>query len=253
MCTLPRGIGLRNAVVVIATIKNTVRPSELYPLVSYGPPVVTAMRGCSNTGALVTALTGCVRNGGQSITIFGRNFGELNAQISLGATQCRNVTHNSTDDTVLLCTLPPGALPLVPLQVLQENGQASLSVATVGYEPCPPGTFQNGSEITCVPCAPGEFSRTAGRTSCELCAAGICVRIGEYSTVCRDISCCSCRCRFILKHFAIPAVCSLRERTVSDTNRSDYLLSVSTREVYESKYPQRCRVPAMCVRAICIR
>lgn len=158
--------------VVIASIRGVVRPSELYPLVSYGAPIVTGMLGCSHPVIRVTSLTGCLRSGGQNITIYGQNFGEINAQVSLGASQCRNVIHNSTNDTVLVCTLPPGALPQVPLQVLQENGQASLSVVNVGYEQCPPGTFQNGSEIVCVPCDLGEYTTVEGRTSCDNCAAG---------------------------------------------------------------------------------
>jgi len=97
-------------------------------------------------------------------------------------------------------------------QVFQLNGQLSSSAHKVSFAQCPPGTFQNGSEIECAPCGPGTvadimhagfttdvegykqwpfcqslgtYSSVEGRAECNRCEAGT-FSNDTYNVLCSD-------------------------------------------------------------------
>ncbi len=76
-CRLPVGAGLRRALV----ITQDGRYSPTYDYVSYAPATITSVSGCEPDGS---STKNCSRDGGDTITISGINFGVSDAKVVLG-------------------------------------------------------------------------------------------------------------------------------------------------------------------------
>jgi len=107
VCRLPANVGAD----LLVTAKNTNNPESILEsqpvyLVSYIPPAVASVSGCTDSGS---STIDCNRNGGTSLTIFGSNFGLSGALAYLCNTLCEPLTHDSlTPHEKLVCTMPPG-------------------------------------------------------------------------------------------------------------------------------------------------
>ncbi len=59
--------------------------------------------------------------------------------VLIGGSVCLNVVHNATrPHTSLTCSLPAGTLTARVVTVIQNRGELSTDVLTVGYQPCGP-------------------------------------------------------------------------------------------------------------------
>jgi hypothetical protein len=100
-CTLPPGAGSNVDLVVTDSTGLSSFPQRL---LSYSPPSITSVQGC--TDDLGGNTSECARAGGDHITIHGDNFGPSGATALIGGRLCPST---SSDDSSIVCTLPPGS------------------------------------------------------------------------------------------------------------------------------------------------
>lgn len=202
-CNLPSGTGFQRNVYV----QNDIVVSAPRPFISYAPPSIMFVCGCASPCVPSTTdntfagsqtpnaapasnnhIADCNREGGQRIQISGSNFGERGATVLVGVNRCINVTHSPFDPhNQIACTLPPGHEQARALLIAQGNGAVNEnSVATVSYEQCGMGTFQDQSSTLCANCTPGHFSSVSGLTECQECKPGT---ISPYAAATTCIPC----------------------------------------------------------------
>ena len=179
-CTLPPGSGKDQTVSIRVTrTGNNIFLTPPSPLVTYSNPTISQVSGCEE-GDTPTHTTNCARVGGQTLTIFGNNFGPSGASVRIGATACVNVTHggmegNSKDPNnhgKITCTIQQGSGIDRSIVVLQEKGSASLPSirSLVSFQQCLPGTYAVGFD--CPECPSGRYSNVIGLFDCIDCPAG---------------------------------------------------------------------------------
>ncbi len=168
VCTLPAGRGTSQPVVVV----NSQFWSRAAQLVSYAPPVLTSIQGCTATAA-PTSVVGCPRNGGTSITLTGTAFGASGAIVLVSGIPCTNVVHDAaTPHTKVTCTLPQGTGNLKTVLLIQGQGSVSTNSVLLSYLPCAAGSYAVGSTTVCTDCPAGSITTTVGQASCTNCDAG---------------------------------------------------------------------------------
>ena len=114
-----------------------VRAGSLFSIptaaVSYSPPSVASIFGCTSLLGAPLNTVNCSRNGGQLLTVRGTNFGAADAKVFVGNAACTNLVHDpATPNELLTCTLPSGNSQ-APLLLLQNNGVANVDIASVTY------------------------------------------------------------------------------------------------------------------------
>jgi hypothetical protein len=174
-CVLPPGTGLVVSVVASLRVSGVIPfSSQSYDLLGYAGPRILQLShaGCNvDVGTDPFSLSDCPRNGGGTLSIVGTNLGAHNALVLVGAQICFNVQH-TVPDTEITCTLPSGSSLSVPLIFIQFKGAMSLHDALISFTPCPPGTYQRGTEVSCLPCPIGTSSNSPGLLFCSACPAG---------------------------------------------------------------------------------
>lgn len=80
--------------------------------------------------------------------------------VIVGGRFCSNIQLYSTGK--LVCILPPGYGAAQTVLVQQGGSTRTSDPASLGYTPCPKGSFQNGTEIACPQCTPGFYTSEAG-------------------------------------------------------------------------------------------
>jgi hypothetical protein len=183
-CMLPPGTGMDAEVLAILEVSDAVvfQSAPVY-LLSYALPNISAVECAACTQDSSSALSECPRQGGFSLTITGTDFGAQGSVVLVGAQLCTNLVHDQQSPTTkVICTLPPGVSADTPILLIQAGGSVSGASASIAYEQCPPGTFQDGSEVVCGICVPGTITARSGAFVCEDCEAG------KYSNVsiCED-------------------------------------------------------------------
>jgi hypothetical protein len=144
---------------------------------SYAVPAVTQLT--ADSGGLCVqnefggnSLINCPREGGETITIDGTNFGATGATVLIGGRLATNVVHDTTTPHLkLTCALPFGYSLNVPLFVLQAGASMSAATTQISYVQCVPGTY-SASQIACTPCAPGYYAPNTAQQSCLAAPAG---------------------------------------------------------------------------------
>jgi len=178
-CTLPSGSGRDLDVVVTNDIGAPSFPARL---LSYSPPSISSVGGCTDDGTGST--TSCARNGGTYLTIQGSNFGPSGASKSVvtGGVSCP--VYTDTDDEIV-CTLPPGTGTDKRVLVIAAN-QLSADVSySFSYAQCAPGTYASGNG-QCTACDSTHFSSASDAPKCEACPAGAVVSGDRTSCVGAD-------------------------------------------------------------------
>ncbi len=137
-CVLPTAVSPCLAPVIVSATGQFSAPVDL---LSYAPPTITSVTGCTATGS--GSIVNCARNGNTTITIRGANFGARNAVVLIGAVTCSNVVQDTSSpaaaQSFLTCRTPSGNALNQPILVLQSGGQISTSNASLSYAQCPPG------------------------------------------------------------------------------------------------------------------
>ena len=153
-------------------------------LLTYAYPVLSSLyhEGCLGTELPnTTALHTCPRSGGGNLTISGTNLGEEGGIVMIGATICQNLQHFSSSQ--VQCELPPGLGAENSVLFIQKGGAMSYGEVSIGYEQCPPGTYENAGETNCTNCEAGKYTISYGQYSCIECDSGTYAGDGE---VCSD-------------------------------------------------------------------
>ncbi|GMH83362.1 hypothetical protein TrVE_jg6491 [Triparma verrucosa] len=169
-CNLPYGTG--EAVGVTVTVSEQVGVS--YHLLSYSPPTVTAVAGCTNVG---DATTDCPRVGGVTLNVTGNFFGPNQPIIMIGGEICSGIPPYDGDaQNEVLCALPPGSGSLKGINVIQINGLISEGVSLLSYKMCMPGSKnvlnRTLGYFECLPCEPGHYSTIEESFTCTQCLRG---------------------------------------------------------------------------------
>ena len=167
ICTLPSGSGSDVRVVVRDSFGNASLPADL---LSYSPPEITSVSGCTADPGGSGSTTECAREGGQTLTINGHNFGPSGAAktVLVGGEVCP--TSDDTDEQ-LECTIPPGSGTGKRVLIVAANQFSVGTTYTMSYAQCPPGTTL-GAGGACTSCPAGEFAPYHDNTECQSCPAG---------------------------------------------------------------------------------
>ena len=149
-------------------------------LLSYAHPIITNIShsSCTNSSIFTSSnsskvsvgLLDCPRNGGGTLWVEGSNLGEAGAVIIIGSGVCTDLIHESSDR--VKCELPAGTTLDTAMVFIQAGGIMNLEDASVSWTQCQPGTFQEGSNLECIPCPIGSVSTVQGQVSCSPCSAG---------------------------------------------------------------------------------
>jgi hypothetical protein len=182
-CRTPVGSGFDRAVVVNSLSSN----SPVVKLVSYAAPVITQLLGCNpDSSGNPLHVQGCLRTGGDLLTLIGLSFGPIGAQVFVGSQRClSDAAHTSPNPhRQVICKLPPGS-GLNPVTIVQCNGAISEnSSATISYQPCDAGYVQSPlNPLLCVACLPGTVAPSPGALRCEFCVDGT-YSLSSASTIC---------------------------------------------------------------------
>lgn len=166
---LPAGTGAALPVSITTTDKNGAKSSRSVPLVSYGLPNITAVRGCQNRG-------NCNRTSSESITLEGTNFGAGGAAL-LVCGKPATVTHDTSKPHEKLYAAMPVGKGVGCQLVLIVGGQIFFgSVAhTVSYSECPAGSYDalsDPNDVVCRPCIKGSYTDRDGQGACTVCQPG---------------------------------------------------------------------------------
>ena len=135
LCRLPIGGGANKTVTVTVNGKSTSIP------ISFAAPTLTGLAGCAlPLSAPSRALSGCSTHGGDRITLFGRDLGhpDLDVSILIGGRECADVVFPFPDDpqSAVSCLLPPGTEASAEVEVVVEglsSGGSQVSGITLGY------------------------------------------------------------------------------------------------------------------------
>lgn len=168
-CTLPSGTGLDQALVM----QNDERRSNSIAAVSYAPPVLDSVSGCTDQGQTTI---NCPRAGNHRITLRGSNFGASGALILVATRQCASPIHgvvSADPHSSVSCLIPAQTGLGVDVVIIQSQGQLGLTSGTISYQLCEPGERLVAGQTTCVDCLAGRFRGEQGLfTTCETCPAG---------------------------------------------------------------------------------
>ncbi len=184
-CVLPEGAGSIPFILVLTNHFSATVPAGM---VRYAPPTITRVYGC---GGFFSALHifGCARAGGDTITLYGNNFGPDGATVYIGSEPCSEVVHAPALSAhgMVTCKTPPGIKKNRPVMIMQRAGQLSTSSqAVLSYEPCPKGTHMDEVVAGCSPCPAGMYSDSEGSDVCRSCPQG------RYSLTERTVECTQC-------------------------------------------------------------
>ena len=181
--------GVGAAVDVQATTGGAKRSLAL-PLLGYASPLVTGLThaGCVNgTFNNQPQLVQCAREGGGRLTVSGTDFGPSNAVVLIGAFPCLELEHDTIfPSREVTCVLPSGTLSQAAVTFIQSGGSFTQG-PLVNYVQCAPGSFQNGSELACVPCLAGTIAGGEGNVLCLGCEGGKYQSLPGKLHVCRVI------------------------------------------------------------------
>ena len=173
-CEVPPGAGNYVSVVVL---KGSKLRSLSARLLSYAAPVFTSIKGCETDPAGTDAL-GCLRTGGDIITIVGSDFGADGAVVLVGGKSCSPVNHIDVGGdftTTVTCQLGSGTTTDNGIVLLQKGGvtqDLSSPGLTVSYKQCEAGTAAPRGVVTCTSCTPGRYTDSEGEFACQQCDAG---------------------------------------------------------------------------------
>ena len=150
-------------------------------LFKYESPVVLNVTGCSPSG--------CSREGGDTLTIIGTNFGSSGGSVMVGKWPCLDVQHSiETPHTKLHCTTQGGHTRMNEVVYTQARGEVATGYVVVEYAACPKSTYFNrleqesDTDFACRECPNGTFSDPAPfvtATFCEPCQSGTAGTFGE--------------------------------------------------------------------------
>eukprot|EP00808_Paulinella_micropora_P020578 g61239.t1 len=164
VCMLDQGRGPDRAVVVSVGERVS---NNVYSL-SFAPPYLTGIEGCT-TNANQRSVSNCIREGGDSITIRGHNFGNTDAVVMVGGSLCVDTAHvPNQEHNTITCKVPLGSGLDRTVLVLQR--QSSNTTLGLSYLPCPAGQYSVGNN--CSNCSRGSYSEEAGRPLCTQCEPG---------------------------------------------------------------------------------
>ena len=223
-CQLQPGTGPRNPVVLRLCLTGgasrclqvsdpEVLSANNYPHVHFAGPNITGLvhMHCSqNSGG---GLFACPREaiGNNTLTITGSNFGNTDADVTIGQRACSNVLHTvGSTSTELTCTLPSGFERSSLVYVVQAGGSRS-NAKPLGYLQCVAGEFQNGTALECAPCGQGTVTMTDGLGQCSPCLPLIATPSQNSCTACPKNALgtqdgkCVCESFFIRVSFTQPA------------------------------------------------
>jgi hypothetical protein len=168
---LPPGAGFRIAV--------SLAGAEPQPFISYSIPFVTSLTGCkssSSPGNGGLRVSGCFRNGSNTLVAIGTNFGASGAQAFFDGELLAGVRHDVHDpQTKLYIPLAASAGTRHNLLIAQQNGEFTRQSLQVSFALCPAGTVDSSvsnSSEPCSPCKTGRFTQIPGQSECALCSAG---------------------------------------------------------------------------------
>jgi len=166
-CVLPSGIGRNHALVLQSSLMRTLIPNA----VSYSEPIIDKVTGCAGN-IDTTHVFDCNRNGGDIITVEGRNFGSLGVTVSIDFLPCTEVTQDPTlMHKKFTCKLPAAVNKKMPIRIQQKYGlTTSTFTGFVSYIQCDKGFFNDG--IYCTPCPVGTYTPAGGYNFCLSCPAG---------------------------------------------------------------------------------
>eukprot|EP00808_Paulinella_micropora_P005719 g34204.t1 len=165
-CVLSAGKGPNRAVVV--SVGESIS-RDVYKL-SYAPPTLAAIQGCSAAASPSTSAQDCPRTGGEILTITGSNFGSSEAVVLVGGQLCTELSHVAgLEHTKLTCRLPRGSGLNKTVMVIQR--QASNNSLSLSYQQCPAGEYSVSGDA-CAPCANGSYTSVPGRPVCTQCEPG---------------------------------------------------------------------------------
>jgi hypothetical protein len=214
LVNLPPGTALLVPVVVLINIGNQVRSSST-SYISYASPVLL---GLYHTNCLsnidTSSVSGCPRTGGDTLLVWGENFGNQGAVVLVGSRVCKDLFHcgssltattecfsliRSTESELqdlssyllhpsngIVCTLPPGTARDVPIIFIQSGGRVANSTLQLSYVQCEPGTYQEQIGTGCLECSAGTVSQQEGQSSCTSCEPG------RFSNELRGTACSNC-------------------------------------------------------------
>jgi hypothetical protein len=165
---LPAGSGVGLALTVTSGGSTFTLPNA----VSYRLPSILNMMGCGTTTPS-SAVTDCVRSGGNNVTLLGTDFGAAPPSVIVAGAKCVVQMASQTNITCMLPPMPIGHALANQVLVLQSTGGITfvdLNVASVSYTQCRAGQRENG--LGCTPCPDNSFSAVDGSVSCFPCPAG---------------------------------------------------------------------------------
>jgi hypothetical protein len=182
---LPAGSGVGLALTVTSGVATFTLPNA----VSYRLPSILNVMGCATTTPR-SAVTDCVRVGGNNLTLRGTDFGAVPPTILIAGAKCVVRAASQTNITCVLPPMPIGHALANQVLVVQSTGGitfADLSTASVSYQQCAAGQSEAGLGCTvgpqgkftaapgspeCSKCPDGSVSSTAGLSTCAVCQAG---------------------------------------------------------------------------------
>jgi hypothetical protein len=158
-CTLPAGTGTQQSVVVLSA--GFVSAVSADVTLSYALPNIARLECADCVQSTNVSLSNCKPAASTVLTLIGTAFGASGASVFVGTAKCAHVDHDP---------FSPHGLVL-PVQLLQANGQLSLSSASVSYPQCAEGTYA-ASAAVCSPCVVGRYTAAPAQTVCSLCDVG---------------------------------------------------------------------------------
>jgi hypothetical protein len=168
ICTLPAGKGFNIPIQVTSSGLLGVPAT----LLSYAPPSINRIQGCTAVNNNSLSIVDCQRAGGQTITLEGSDFGDSNALVLVGSDRCTNVQHDTlTPHDKLTCVLPQGNRADRPVLVFQSGGELSRTVVTLSYVTCKPGEYEL-TTLNCTSTPAGRYSNTENAAQALECFPG---------------------------------------------------------------------------------
>jgi WW domain len=195
-CILPAGSGAdRNLQIsrVFADVTLTSSVTSTTARVSYAEPEILSISSPNCTSISATILEGCPRQvtapaaGNDSamltdansnlfrLVVTGRHFGNATIVVVIGSTLCRDphieVIDYSTDSQRITCQLPMAQETDQSVLILVPNGATNQgSPASVSFQQCPAGTFEDRVTQRCITCSRYEYQQSPGKPQCDACA-----------------------------------------------------------------------------------
>lgn len=198
-CKLPAGTGDNALVEIFASDIE----SEATATLSYVAPTLISITGCGGQNPAGDGVINCNREGGDTITLHGTNFGAASASALVGGDDCTNAKHDAdSPHTTFECVLPPGITENQPVLLFQATRQRTNKLK-VSYLQCPAGERDDPAEDStkCVRCPAGKFRSEGSQQLCEQCGgeqfgtsdgAEACLQCPVFATANRTFTGCLC-------------------------------------------------------------